>query len=360
MKEYLSLLHDILINGKDHEKDRTGHGRRRVFGRQVRFDLSDNKIPIVTTRKINPNVFIQEIFFFIRGKMFIDELKEAGVHIWDPWAVTRKTIEKDLEENPASTEDTIDNVVAMYEDSIGPMYGFLWRHWPRNQQPDATSFAGFDRSTMASDSIKDFLEARSSLPEETQAQIPEDMWLHLNSVVEVDQLNDLIRNLKRDPYGSRHVVTAFNPEYTPLPGVSPDQNVLRGRGCLMPCHFAFQVFVEPPDTEGEKPKLSLQMNIRSWDVPVGGPFNIAGYGLLAHLLAYSLDMDAKELVICSGDTHIYLDQIAQVQEQLRRQPLASPTLRITSDTKDFFQLKPENVEILDYEPHPPIKYPVAV
>lgn len=367
MQNYLNYLQDILDNGSNHGNDRTGHGRRRVFGRQLRFDLSNGQIPIVTTRAIRPEVFIHEILFFIMGNINIKYLNDNKVNIWNAWAVSEKSVDSFLQKlvnaNKITPEQAADHQANFSQDSygdIGPMYGWLWRHWPIAQTEINTESMIRKIDDLPSDFVRNVTKAWENLPEDKQMQTPLEAWLIGHYYSAVDQLNELVLNLKSDPYGSRHVVTAFNPEYTPIPGYSPDENVLLGKGSLMPCHFAFQVFVNPPKVEGGKKQLSLQWSQRSIDSPVGLVFNIAGYALLAHLLAHCLDMDADELVFSGGDCHIYYDQIEDVKLQLSRTPYAAPTIKLNPEVKDLFAITASDIEIINYQSHPEIKYKVAV
>ena len=367
MRNYLDLLQDILDNGVDHEADRTGHGRRRVFGRQLRFDLKDGKMPIVTTRKINPAVAIHEILFFIMGNINIKYLNDNGVKIWDAWAIKAETVDGFLQKLVNANKITPEMAAQHVEEfnqgnygDIGPMYGWLWRHWPISQTEINRESMFRKIEDLPSDFVRNVTAAWESLEEDRKMQVPLENWLLGHYYSAVDQLNELVLNLKSDPYGSRHVVTAFNPEYTPIPGFSPAENVLLGKGSLMPCHFAFQVFVQPPEEEGGKKRMSLQWFQRSVDSPVGLCHNIAGYALLTHLLAHCLDMEADELIFTGGDCHAYLDQIDLVKEQLSREPLQTPTIKLNPNQKDLFAITASDIEIVGYESHPAIKYPVAV
>ena len=175
----------------------------------------------------------------------------------------------------------------------------------------------------------------------------------------VDQLNELIHNLKDRPFSSRHCITAWVPEYVPPEDISPQDAVLDGFGCLAPCHAFFQFFVRP-GKDGGKMILDCQMYQRSCDVPVGKPYNIAQYALLTTLIAQVVDMAPGELVITTGDKHIYADQVEKAKEQILREPLELPKLWINPDIKDLFKFTVEDIKIEGYDHHPRIDYPVAV
>jgi len=367
MQQYLDLLQNILDHGVD-VPDRTGHGRRRLFSPPaLRFDLSSGEHPLVTTRKLNPLIAPVENLMFISGNSNISMLNEHGVKIWDPWAVTRQTgisLVKKFEALGLATPEQALHIVNDFPESligeIGPMYGVMWRCWPKADQEIHRASVIRSVEELPSDFVTAATNAYESLPEEEKAGIPLEHWLLRHYYSAVDQLNELIWNLRKDPYGSRHVVTAFNPEFTPVPGFSPDENVLLKRGSLMPCHFAFQCFVTPPAEKGRLPRLSLKWLQRSCDCPVGIPQNIAGYAFLLRLLAQCVNMEPFELVGDLGDAHIYLSQIEDVKLQLTRKPLPPPTLWINPEKTDLFAFTMADVKIMDYQYHDPIKYAIAV
>ena len=366
MKNYLSLLTDILDNGHTHG-DRTGVGRRSIFSPQIRFDLSTGLFPVVTTRKINPMVGIIETLMFIRGETNTAQFHEHGVKIWDPWAVSPSSAQKYLEtmqklnactdEQAAALITSLQSETEPLHGEIGPMYGSMWRHWPKTSDEIHRAEV---RRTVA-DLPSDFLaKARVAYDNLVEKPESEEQWLLSLYYSSVDQLNELVCNLKQNPFSSRHLVTAFNPEFTPIDGVSPDVNVLMMKGSLMPCHFAFQCFVLPAETEGGKLRLSLKSHIRSSDGPVGLPHNIVGYAFLLSVLAHCTDMEPYELVMDLGDAHIYRDQIDLALEQIELEPMPLPTLWLNPEKTDLFSFTPDDVRVDNYVSHPAIKYPVAV
>lgn len=221
MKQYLELLQKIVDHGYAHE-DRTGVGRISIIGEQLRFNLSAG-FPLVTSRKIFTKALIEEMLWFIRGCTDTKELVAKGVNIWNHWALQKEHVQafKDKyvgegKSVPGYEEVTqeqhnqiLDNIPEEIYGNIGPMYGYVWR----------------------------------------------------NSLTGIDQLAQLIKNLKERPYSSRHVVTAWLPEYIPDETMSPQDNIILERGALAPCHMMFQCFVSKPKGD-EKPKLSLMMTQR--------------------------------------------------------------------------------------------------
>lgn len=366
MRQYLDLLRIIRYYGIDFKDDRTGHGRRRFFGAMLRFDISNGKYPLVTTRKLFPLGPIKEMLMFIRGETNIKFLHDRQSKIWDQWAVTDKTYEAYFQNlvdlGKATPEQAAFLAMSAKKDAIGeigPMYGAMWRCWPiTNLQIDERTI----RRTvdeLPSDFVTRVSAAYEMLDHEQKKDMTLEKWLLTHYYSSVDQLNELVWNLRKDPYSSRHLVTAHNPEFTPVSGYSPDENVLLGKGSLMACHYSFEVFVKPPKEEGGKKRLSLKFNLRSADCSVGTPANIAGYAFLAHLLAHVTDMETDELIYMAADAHIYLDQLEGVEEQLTRAPRAVPTIRLNPDQKDIFAFDLADVSIEGYDPHPDIHYPVA-
>lgn len=175
---------------------------------------------------------------------------------------------------------------------LGPIYGVQWRSWPDR---DGTS---------------------------------------------IDQISNLLHDLRERPDSRRHLVCAWNVADVP-------------RMALPPCHCLFQFYV----AEG---KLSCQLYQRSADVFIGVPFNIASYALLTAMIAQVVGLEVGDFVHTFGDTHLYLNHLEQVEEQLARKPLALPRLRLNPEVRDLFAFTYDDIEILDYEAHPHIKAPVAV
>lgn len=373
MQNVHDLLKNILENGKDHLADRTGVGRRRIFGAMLRFDMRNDAFPLITTRHINIKSVVAETLWFIAGHTNNQTLAEAGCNFWTPWAVTPKSVEnyvgKLVDRKIISLTDVrtiLDSVPDELMDEIGPMYGCMWRYWPRHNDTIRKEETVRTIDQMPSDFVARMREAYKSMEEEMKEMgedklsFSEEEFVVKHYYSSIDQLGELINNLKTDPYGSRHLVTAYNPSLNPLPGFSPDENVVAGKGSLMPCHYAFQVFVTPPDEEGGKPKISLMFHMRSWDVFLGGPYNLGGYGVILKMLAHCLDFEPDELLVSAGDAHIYLNQLEAVETQLSREIRPMPKLHITAEHKDFFAFKMSDFVLEGYNPHPAIKTTPAV
>lgn len=274
MKEYLNLLEDVIENGAE-KGDRTGTGTISVFGRQLRFDLSEG-FPILTTKKVHfPSVF-HEWKWFCAGGTNINELKAT---IWNEWA----------------TETG----------ELGPIYGKQWTAWPTK-----------DGKT-------------------------------------INQIDYVIHTLKTNPDSRRILFHGWNVEYLPDEKLSPQENVEAGKMALPPCHLLYQFYV----VDG---KLSLMMTIRSNDLFLGCPFNIAQAALWVHVLAQQCDFDVGELIVSIGDAHIYTNHLRQVKTQLGRQPDKLPRLVFKRKPESIYDYEFEDVELVGYAPQEAIKAPVAI
>jgi thymidylate synthase len=257
-------MNEILEKGVK-KSDRTGTGTISVFGRQLRFDLSEG-FPLVTTKKLHLRSIIYELLWFLRGETNIKYLKDNGVSIWDEWA----------DENG----------------ELGPVYGHQWRSWPA---PNGKS---------------------------------------------IDQISQVIQQIKQKPDSRRHIVTAWNPSDV-------------DKMALPPCHALFQFYV----AEG---RLSCQLYQRSADYFLGVPFNIASYALLTFMFAQQCDLLPGDFVWTGGDVHLYANHIDQAKLQLERTPFALPQLDIKQKPPSIFDYVFEDFEILNYRAHPSIKAPIAV
>lgn len=369
MEQYQSRLQQIHDQGHSHE-DRTGVGRRSIFGTMDVYQMAKG-FPLVTTRKIFTKALILELLWFIRGSYNIKELQDQGVKIWNQWGVTEQDIREFAKKYSHGDEETESMIVTALADgkldTIGMMYGAMWRNAP--QAGVHMLWPDVPMEELPSDKLavwtKDYEEAKAVTPADQLPSFQE--YVKVRYYQTVDQLNELVRNLKARPYSSRHVVTAWIPSHVPFETLSPQENVLLERGALAACHAMFQCFVHPPVEEGGKKRLSLMMYIRSQDAPIGEPYNIAQYALLLHMLAQVTDMEPFEYIHCVGDHHVYLNQFEKhnpdlkegVETQLKREPRPLPKLWLNPEVKDLFAFKPEDIKILDYDPWPEIIYPVA-
>jgi thymidylate synthase len=299
MKQYKELLQDILDNGEVKD-DRTGVGTYSVFGRHLRFDLRRG-FPAVTTKKLAWKACVGELLWFIEGSS--DERRLAEITHGSRDGTT--TIWTPNALSPYWKHK------AKFEGDLGRVYGVQWRHWNKYRTEKDMGQAHKGGTRLAVDKI------------------------------EVDQLANLIKGLTEDPNGRRHILSAWN--------VSELDEM-----ALPPCHVMSQFYVN------KNRELSCHMYQRSVDVFLGLPFNIASYALLTHLLAHHTGLKVGELVISTGDTHIYKDHIEQVKEQLTRETYPLPTLMLNAEKTNIFEMTMSDIHLENYQSHGPIKATMAV
>lgn len=261
---YEDLLREVLEQGV-HKGDRTGTGTTSVFGRQLRFDLSQG-FPLITTKRVHFKSVAYELLWFLRGDSNVRWLQEHGVTIWDEWADA--------------------------DGELGPVYGVQWRSWPT---PDGQH---------------------------------------------IDQIGQLIDQIRANPDSRRLMVSAWNP------AAIPDM-------ALPPCHAMFQFYV----ADG---RLSCQLYQRSADMFLGVPFNIASYAMLTIMIARQTGLEPGDFVWTGGDCHIYDNHVEQVREQLTRDAYPYPTLRVIGTPDSIFDYRFEDFELVGYQHHPAIRGAVAV
>lgn len=217
------------------------------------------------------------------------------------WFLQGDTNVKSLQENGV----TIWDEWATEEGDLGPVYGRQWRAWP------------------------------------------------LPGGGHVDQITQLIEQIRNKPDSRRLIVSAWNVADLPDEAISPQDNVREGRMALAPCHAFFQFYVAGS-------KLSCQLYQRSCDVFLGVPFNIASYALLTHMIAQQCDLDVGDFVWTGGDVHLYSNHLEQAKEQLTREPFALPRLTIKRKPDSIFGYQYEDFELEGYEAHPGIKAPISI
>ncbi|MNX47588.1 Thymidylate synthase [compost metagenome] len=186
-------------------------------------------------------------------------------------------------------------------------------------------------------------------------------WRNWNSE-EIDQITELITELKTNPNSRRMLVSAWNPSVLPDTKKSFEENVANNKAALPPCHAFFQFYVASPDPEkGEtKGKLSCQLYQRSADIFLGVPFNIASYALLTMMIAQVCDLEPGEFIHTFGDAHIYNNHFEQLELQLTREPKPLPKMILNPEIKNIFDFDYGDFTLVDYDPHPAIKGSVAV
>lgn len=295
MKSYLEVLKFVLENGEK-KTDRTGTGTLSVFGLQTRYDLNQG-FPATTTKKLAWKAMVGELLWFIEGSGDERRLSELTHGTRDK---SKKTIWTE------NAESNYWKPKSKFDGDLGRVYGVQWRHWRKFNI------------------VKHYGEGR----------VAADMH-------EIDQLANLIENIKNDPHSRRHLLTAWN--------VSDLDDM-----ALPPCHTFSQFHVSNDN------KLSCQLYTRSQDLPLGTPFNIASYSLLTHMIAQVCGLGVGEFVHTMGDAHIYLNQIDAVKEQLSREPLELPQLWLNPEIKNINDFTMDDIKLLNYNHHPPINYPFSV
>jgi thymidylate synthase len=355
-KTYQQLLQDILDNGVQ-KKDRTGTGTLSVFGRQIRHKMSEG-FPLLTTKKMAWKSIVTELLWFLRGDTNIKFLLDYDCHIWDGDAYKNYTNNFLGYEDVPSKEEFIKEIKTNNEfankwGELGPIYGEQWRSWRVGK--------GIE-TTLKTENGETLYEAGS---------------------VYIDQITNLVNELKTNPDSRRMMVSAWNVGEL-------DQMV------LPPCHYGFQVYTRELSIEEQvrayekmgytknldpldyapKRAISLMWNQRSVDTFLGLPFNIASYGLLLEIIAREVNMVPDELIGNLGDVHLYSNHIEQAKEQMYRRPYDLPKVQITerdwylhplvklNSEERMFQQKirsyrPECFELIGYESHPKIKAPLS-
>lgn len=170
---------------------------------------------------------------------------------------------------------------------------------------------------------------------------------------EINQIDYVVECLKHNPDSRRILFHGWNVEYLPDEGLTPQQNAAQGKMALPPCHLLYQFYVADN-------RLSSQLYIRSSDSLLGLPYNTASLALLTHMLAQQCDLELGEIIITTGDSHIYSNHEEQVRLQLSREPRPLPTLKIKSRPDSIYGYRFEDFELVGYDPHPAIAAPVAV
>lgn len=301
MQQYHDLLRHILDRGVE-KGDRTGTGTISVFGYQMRCDLSAG-FPLLTTKRVHFKSVVHELLWFLRGDTNIRYLVQNGVRIWNEW----------------------------------PFQYWLQETGQANQFPKY--------STAWKNKMKEFVQ-----------QIKEDeafakKWGELGPVYGrqwrdfngVDQIAQVVADIKAKPHSRRLLVSAWNPVDIPV----------MAEAGLPPCHALFQFYV----SEG---KLSCQLYQRSADAFLGVPFNIASYALLTMMMAQVCELQPGDFVHTFGDVHLYKNHLEQTQTQLARDVRPLPQIKLNPEVWEIDGFRYEDIELVGYNPHPVIKAPVSV
>jgi len=339
-EQYQCLLKDILEYGVD-KNDRTGTGTKSIFGYTIHHNMR-NGFPLLTTKKVPFKTMATELMWFLMGDTNIKYLVDNNCHIWDGDAFKNFMTKSEGDPDMIWNQDQFIHLIKTNDEfakewgELGPIYGKQWRSW--------RGLDGYDWGTKVSET-------------------------------HIDQIANLINDLKTNPDSRRLMVSAWNVGEL-------DQMV------LPPCHYGFQVYtrelsiservnlfmqgkkverflekITAKDLDNEnipKRAISLMWNQRSVDTFLGLPFNIASYGLLLEIIAKMVNMVPDELIGNLGDTHLYLNHIEQAKEQIERTSFELPTLRIASGPlDDIAHHEIMDFDILNYQSHPTIKAPLS-
>lgn len=386
-KQYTNLLQDILDNGTP-KSDRTGTGTISVFGRQIRHKMSEG-FPLLTTKKMPFKTIVTELLWFLRGDTNIKYLVDSNCHIWDgdcykAYATSHirevrqqqikmqeegwKTLTLDpyyLTQEEFINKIKTDDEFAKKWGELGPVYGKQWRKWKIGERKLKWSQLSEEQKLTVSN--------------ETLENTHFDVAFFAEEIY-VDQIQNLINDLKTNPDSRRLMVNAWNVGEL-------DQMV------LPPCHYGFQVYTRelslkermdlcreklndtddgeillPSDIEYRMNKfwnipqraISLMWNQRSVDTGLGWSFNIASYSLLLIMLAKQVNMIPDEIICNLGDVHLYSNHIEPIKEQLGREPFPLPNV-ILSDriVNDISEYTLDDIRLENYQSHPTIKLPLS-
>lgn len=291
---YLDLCDEIVRNG-ELRMDRTETGTYSMFAPpQLRFNLKDDTFPLLTTKRTFFRGVAQELLWFVKGSTDSKELSERDIHIWDG----------------NGSRDFLDKrgLTSNREGDLGPVYGFQWRHF-------GAEYHGCDA---------DYTDKG------------------------VDQLNEVIRLIKSDPYSRRIILSAWNPaaeRFMALP----------------PCHILSQFYVSMPKGDQGPKYLNCQMYQRSGDMGLGVPFNIASYALLTRMIAHVTGLLPGTFIHVLGDAHVYANHVEPLRIQCERTPTEFPKLKFKrNDISNIEDFEFEDFELLDYHPQGKIQMKMAV
>ena len=301
--QYLDLMRHIWLHG-DERVDRTGVGTRSVFGATMRFDMSDNAVPLLTTKRVYWKTATREMLWFLTGNTNIRPLVEQGVHIWSDWPLDsyRRATGEDISMADFEARILAEEDFAAQWGELGPVYGAQWVNWPHYE--------------------------------------PAGDGLYRRAEQGHNQIADLVHAIRTNPGSRRLIFTGWNVDE--LPGMA-----------LPPCHMTYQFHVAGNRLNG----LLFQ---RSCDLGLGFAFNIYGLALITRMLAQQCDLEAGEIVWNGGDVHLYLNHAELVEAQLARTPAGSPRLLITRRPASIFDYAITDFEVVDYAPQGVLTAPVAV
>lgn len=305
-QQYLDLMAHVWQHG--HERiDRTGVGTRSILGATMRFDLADDAVPLLTTKRVFWKAAAREMLWFLSGETNIRPLVAQGVSIWTDWPLDtyRRATGEDIAMADFERRIVEDADFAARWGDLGPVYGRQWVDWPRYEPAPEAGEGLYRRAAQGH-----------------------------------NQIAALVESLRANPGSRRHIFTGWNVDEL-------------DRMALPPCHMTYQFHV----ADGRLNGLLFQ---RSCDLGLGFAFNIFGLALITRMLALHADLAPGEIVWQGGDVHLYLNHAALVETQLARTPAGAPRLRILRRPATIFDHTIEDFAVEDYAPQPHIAAPVAV
>jgi thymidylate synthase len=302
-QQYLDLMRRVWTQGSV-QHDRTGVGTKALFGAMMRFSLSDNAIPLLTTKRVFWKTAAREMLWFLTGNTNIRPLLQQKVRIWTDWPLDRYRREtgEQIDQEAFEARIITDEAFAAKWGELGPVYGAQWVNWPRYEATGQGLYRRADKG--------------------------------------IDQVTQLVESLKINPGSRRHIIEGWNV-------AELDQMA------LPPCHKTYQFQV----ADGRLNGLLFQ---RSCDLGLGFAFNIFSASLLIRMLAQQTGYEPGELIWQGGDVHLYLNHAELVEEQLSRQPSGTPKLDIIRKPDSIFDYAIEDFVVSDYMPQAHISAPVAV
>ncbi|OEZ91556.1 thymidylate synthase [Duganella phyllosphaerae] len=323
MKQYLDLIQTILDTGS-WQYNRTGIRTLSVPGAMMRFDLREG-FPAVTTKRLAFKSVIGELCAFMRASRNAAEFRALGCKVWD--------------QNANENRQWLDNPYRLGEDDLGPVYGVQWRQWPGFKLLDV------DQHAQIADAQNSGYRLISQFDDNGATKV----LLHKS----IDQLRECLDTIVNNPGSRRILFHGWNPAV--LDSVA-----------LPACHLLYQ-FIPNPTTR----ELSMCLYVRSNDLGLGTPFNLAEGAALMHLVGRLTGYAPRWFSYFIGDAHIYENHLDMVQEQLTRTPFAAPQLRISDRVPDFAKtgkyepewlekVEPSDFSLEGYEHHAPITAPMAV
>ena len=300
--QYLDLLRQVWEQG-DERIDRTGIGTRAIFGPQMRFDLSDGRMPLITTKRVFWKTATREMLWFLTGETNIRPLVLQGVKIWNEWPHARyvKATGDAIELDAFVARIAEDEDFAAQWGDLGPVYGKQWVDWPTYEADGAGAY---------------------------------------RKGPGINQVAQVIESLKANPGSRRHIIEGWNVAEL-------------DRMALPPCHKTYQFHVAGN-------RLNCLLYQRSCDVALGLPFNLWSGALLQRMIAQQVGLEPGEFVWTGGDTHLYLNHGDLVEEQLARTPAGEPRLEILRKPESIFDYRIEDFAVTGYAPQGAIKAPIAV